>query len=87
MQKKVGQEAAKTRLLAQIALGVGGEDQSWVRSISEIWNECLRTMYYQEAVHKNLEKDMQEEYRKFSHIRPIMTIQKDGSISVGGIPK
>jgi hypothetical protein len=87
MTKKVGQKVAEARLLAQIAMGVGDDDKSWSRSISSIWNDYLRAVYYQEASHKDLEKDMQEEYKKFSHLRPKMVIQKDGSIQVVGIPK
>jgi hypothetical protein len=86
MVKKVGQEVAKSRLLAQIAMGAGNGDKSWARSISNIWSEFLRCVYYMEAQHENLEKDMQEEYKRFSHLRPKMTIQQDGSLKVTGIP-
>lgn len=87
MQKKVGQEISKNKLLAQIAIGAGGEDKSWQRTINTIWKEYLRSMYYQEAEHEDLEKNMQDEYNTFKHIRPKMVIQKDGSIEVTGIPK
>jgi hypothetical protein len=87
MIKKVGQEVAQARLLAQIAIGAGGEDKSWSRSISNIWNEYLRAVYYQQAQHEDLERDMQDEYKKFSHLRPKMVIQEDGSLRVTGIPK
>ena len=86
MVKKVGQEVSKARLLAQIAMAAGNNDKSWARSISNIWNEFLRCSYYMEAEHENLEKDMLEEYKKFSHLRPKMTIQADGSLKVTGIP-
>lgn len=87
MQKKVGQEVAKARLLAQIAVGTGGSDKVWTRSISNIWNEFLRSVYYLETEHEDLEKDMQEEYKKFSHLRPQMVVQQDGSLKVTGIPQ
>ena len=87
MTKKVGQEVSKARLLAQIAVGSGNGDKTWTRSISNIWNEYLRAVYYQQAQHEDLERDMLDEYKKFSHLRPKMVIQPDGSIKVTGIPK
>ena len=87
MQKKVGLEVSKAKLLAQIAMGVGGADQTWERTVSTIWKEFLRSIYHLDAEHEDLEKNMQEEYNKFRHIRPKMTVQKDGSLKVAGIPK
>jgi hypothetical protein len=87
MHKRVSQKVSEAKLLAQIAMGVGGEDKNWNRTISALWNEYLRGVYYKEHEHKNLELDMQQEYKKFSHLRPKMVIQKDGSLQVVGLPK
>lgn len=88
MQKKVGQEVAKARLLAQIAIATGGNgDKTWSRSISNIWNDFLRSVYYLEAEHEDLEKDMLVEYDKIKNLRPKITKLKDGTLKVTGLPK
>jgi hypothetical protein len=87
MQKKVGQETSVTKLLAQIAVAEGNGDKSWVRSITTTFNDYLRSMYYLEAEHEDLEQDMLQQYNKFKHIRPKLVIEKDGKIVVRGVPK
>jgi len=87
MTKKIGREVAQVKLLAQIASASGGSDKSWVRTISSIWKDYLRSSYHLEAEHENLENDMLEEYKKFAHIRPKLVIEKDGTLKVKGIPK
>ena len=87
MRNKVGQEVYKSKLLAHIAMGSGNGDKTWARSISNIWNDYLRSVYYQEAEHEDLEKNMQEEYAKMAHLKPKLVIQEDGSLKVIGIPK
>lgn len=88
LQKKTSQEVAKARLLAQIAIATGSNgDKTWSRTISNIWNDFLRSVYYLEAEHEDLEKDMLEEYQKIKHLRPKITKQKDGSLKVTGLPK
>lgn len=87
MQKKVSLDVSKAKLLAQIAMGASNGDPKWERTVSSIWKEYLRAAYCLEAEHEDLEKDMQAEYKKFSHLRPKLVIQKDGSLKVTGIPK
>ena len=44
MQKKVGQEIAVTRLLAQVAIAGGNGDKSWTRAISNVFNDYIRSL-------------------------------------------
>jgi hypothetical protein len=86
MQKKVGQEIAVTRLLAQVAIAGGNGDKSWTRSISNVFNDYVRSMYYMEAEHEDLEKSMLQQYNKLKHLRPKLSITKEGNLRVTGIP-
>ena len=87
MHKKGGQEIAKTKLLAQIAISSGGSDKSWARNISNIWGDYLRATYYLEAEREELQQDLTEQYKQFSHLRPKLVIAKGGGLALKGIPK
>jgi hypothetical protein len=87
MQKKVSQEINRTKLVAQVAMGVGDGNKSWSRSISAMWNEYVRSMYNLESEFQDTEENMRKEYAKMSHLRPKMIIQPDKSLRVVGIPK
>jgi len=86
MQKQVNKEVSKAKLLAQMAMTNSGGDKTSERNVSTIWKEYLRAMYYLDSEHEDLEKNMQQEYNKFKNLRPTMSIQKDGSIKVTGLP-
>jgi hypothetical protein len=87
MQRKVGKEILRDKLLAYAASAVGNGDKQWSKTISETWNAYTRAAYYLEAEFENIEKDMLTEYNKFKHIRPKVKIGKDGSVEVSGVPK
>lgn len=88
MRKKANQELTHSRLLAQVAMGVGGSgNKSWSRSITNTWNAYVRAMTYTTSEIEEIEKDLQEEYKLIAHLRPTVEIAKDGSLTLHGIPK
>ena len=86
MQKRAGKEIAQTKLLAQIAMAEGQGDKSWVRNVSNIWTDFLRSTYHLDSEKDDLEKNMLAEYKKFKHLKPTVKIDKTGALSVSGIP-
>jgi hypothetical protein len=86
MQKRAGKEIAQTRLLAQVAMGQGGEDKAWARNVNNTWTDYLRSTYYLEIEKENTEAAMMLEYNRFKHLKPEVKIDKTGALSVTGIP-
>ena len=86
MQRKSAKEIASTKLLAQIAMSAGGQDKSWARSVSNIWTDYLRATYHLDNEKEDMEKKMLADYKKFAHLKPKVKIDKDGALTVTGIP-
>ena len=82
-------ELQKTKLLTQIAIGMGGAgNQPWFNEIQSIWSEYVNLECGIVSVVEDRERKMREDYETFRYLRPKATITKDGRIEVtGAIPK
>lgn len=79
LTKKVVKEVSFNKILAQIAIGVGGaESQNWSREIGQMWSNYANQAFYMEDEVSKRESDMQEEFKIWRKVTPKVRVTEKG---------
>lgn len=79
LTKKVVKEVSFNKILAQIAVGVGGPDsKNWSREIGAMWSNYANQAFYMDDEVSKREQEMQEEFQTWKQVTPEIHFSKEG---------
>lgn len=86
LTKRSKKEVALNSLMAHMASEIPtSPSPEWRRSISNLWNNYVNMAYFLEDELEIRERDMQEEFERWRHVRPTVHKDKNGRLIIKGL--